>query len=226
MKYSFIFLLLLGSFMMLGFVRKTVYQSNKQGCAGSSCHVYQSGIASIQQKENLKLTVSPRSRHAYIPLSAELRNEKGQIVDFQEAEFRKELTLNAPRSGDYKVYIGTKDRIPLWDSLEVEIYSSSVSIPITRYGAAAFKFLDIHPNPAKGSSILRFVIPREMDTEVVLYSMNGKILKTIFKGRLTPGLHSLQWETRDNYHRPLLPGNYLCELRADSQKLVRRIIIE
>jgi hypothetical protein len=225
MRIGFGLLIFLGSILIIGFVRNTHYKTTNS-CAGSGCHFYLPGFIRMENLENLKIKVIPEFKVNHAAISAELLNEQGQIVDFQKTTYKKEFILNAPRPGKYKILVGYQLSKPYWDSLSTEINSSTINIPTSRYSTSTFDFFPVHPNSIREGAVLRFILPRDSEVEIFLYTASGKPVKQIFKGNLSEGMHGICWEATDDLHRALPPGRYLCELRCGQKKLVQRVFVQ
>lgn len=209
--------------LSLGFADKNSEAELESGCAGSSCHAYQPGIVDLKGQENLKVKLLPRPEFQQLPLSAELLDSRGRIVDIQQRPGRQGLVLSAPEPGKYRVLVGSRAEQPLWDSLTVEVKPSVITLAPTRYGKATFDLFPVHPNPARGAALTRFVLPRESAVQLTLYTLAGKEIRTLFKGRLGEGFHEIRWETRDAFRRPLAADSYLLELDSGNKTVVKRV---
>lgn len=226
MKYGIPGIIIICAILTMGFVKNINYQSNEKGCAGSGCHAYLPGFIRLENQENLKLKVVPEFQGKSSPVSAELRNEQGRIVDFQKTTYQKDFILNAPRPGRYKVLVGYQLKQLYWDSLAVEITHSNINIPTARFGTSTFEFFPLHPNTVKEGAVIRFILPKTSEVEIFLYTSAGKPVTSIFKGNLSEGIHELSWDGKDSQRRSLPPGKYLCELRSGRKKLVQQVFIQ
>lgn len=209
--------------LSLGFAEKTSEAELQAGCAGSNCHVYQKGIVDLKGQENLKVKLLPRPEFQQQPLSAELLDSRGRIVDIQQRPGHQGLVLSAPEPGKYRVLVGSRTDQPLWDSLTVEVKPSVITLAPTRYGQATFDLFPAHPNPARGAALTRFVLPRESAVQLTLYTLAGREIRILFKGHLGEGFHQVRWETRDSFRRPLAEGSYLLELESGDKTVVKRV---
>lgn len=224
MKQGFVFIAA-GLFALAFFTNQHAFQAPEQGCSGSTCHAYSPGIVAVKQLENLEIRLTPQHMGNGGDISAELRDESGRMVDFHRTGRRGALVLKAPRPGTYRVLMGTTAPRPVWDSLTVHVKPSAMSIPTSRFGASAFEFMPLHPNPARQRGLTRFVIPQPGEVELSLFTPGGQKTRTIFEGHLGDGIHSVTWENRDDHGRRLPEGAYLLELRAGSRKTVQRVYL-
>ena len=79
-----------------------------------------------------------------------------------------------------------------------------------------------YPNPFSGKTTLRFSVSAPSDITVSVYSMDGRLVKTLAQGFYPEGDHELSWKPDRN----LPPGIYICTIRNNgkvtaSYKLVK-----
>jgi hypothetical protein len=63
------------------------------------------------------------------------------------------------------------------------------------------------------------------DVEVVIYSIQAKVIATLFDGRQIPGKFKLTWNFRDDNGRRMMSGDYIAEVRIGNSKFVRKRIV-
>ena len=64
------------------------------------------------------------------------------------------------------------------------------------------------PNPFNPSTTLRFHLPRAMDVEMAIVSVDGRLIDTLHAGTLPAGPYSLRWNGTDAGGRPVSSGIY------------------
>ena len=77
------------------------------------------------------------------------------------------------------------------------------------------------PNPFNGVIQFRVEIFKSDQFELQIFDISGRLVATIFKGRLTPGLHNFQWDASNTTGLPVASGIYLTVLKNNTnfQKL-------
>ncbi len=84
------------------------------------------------------------------------------------------------------------------------------------------------PNPfsVSGAQPTKFTIslPQETFVQVRVYNLLGQEMKQLFFGRLPGGKHVISWDGKDRSGKPVAPGIYFYELRANSIKHVRSLV--
>ena len=84
----------------------------------------------------------------------------------------------------------------------------------------ALASLGASPNPFNPTTRLSFRIDgnRDARTEVNLYGLDGRKVRTLYRGTLQPGTHSLTWDGHADDGRTVASGVYLARVRADDQQ--------
>ncbi len=80
--------------------------------------------------------------------------------------------------------------------------------------------LNVYPNPSNGYSNISFLNPATGNVIISLYSAEGKLVNTVFKGTLPSGNHEFRILTQH-----LERGLYYCTLRTDEQVTTKKISI-
>ncbi|MDR0926591.1 MAG: hypothetical protein LBO69_02355 [Ignavibacteria bacterium] len=74
---------------------------------------------------------------------------------------------------------------------------------------------------------IKYTLHIEADVEVVVYSVNAKVIAIIFHGYQKPGTYKFTWNGRDNMGKKVQQGDYIAEVRIGIERYVRkRIVIE
>ncbi len=85
--------------------------------------------------------------------------------------------------------------------------------------------LQARPNPTRGASTLWLETGGAGPAEVVLFDLQGRALRTLYRGRLEAGPHSLAWDGRDDSGRTLPAGIYYVSARTASGRASARIVL-
>lgn len=72
----------------------------------------------------------------------------------------------------------------------------------------------VYPNPFNPAVTVRFALPRTLDVELHVYDLQGRLVATVFKGRLSEGDQTLDWNGRADEGQEVAAGAYLVRLRA------------
>ena len=77
-----------------------------------------------------------------------------------------------------------------------------------------FQLLQNYPNPFNPVTHLRFRISDFAFAELTIYDVMGRKVKTVVRGRLSPGSHEVQWDGTDDAGQPVASGVYVYRLRT------------
>jgi aminopeptidase N len=81
------------------------------------------------------------------------------------------------------------------------------------------------PNPFNPSTTIRFTLPERREARVRIYSLEGRLLRTIFAGELPAGGHEVRWDGSDEGGRPLASGVYFCRLASGANVETRKLLL-
>lgn len=71
------------------------------------------------------------------------------------------------------------------------------------------------PNPARGSTELRFGLPHDATASIRVYDVHGRLVRRLGGGRFAAGEHLLGWDLRDEAGAAVSAGVFFVRLAAD-----------
>ncbi len=74
------------------------------------------------------------------------------------------------------------------------------------------EFTAVLPNPAHNAQKIQFQLPASDMITIRIYSASGELVRTVLRGSLAAGTHSLTWNLTDDYGRSVSNGLYFYEL--------------
>jgi len=83
--------------------------------------------------------------------------------------------------------------------------------------------LEAAPNPARESTDLRFSLARKQRVTVGVFAVDGRRVRTLYRGPLEAGEHRLAWDGRDDAGRQVANGLYFAELETAEGRTTRRV---
>lgn len=95
---------------------------------------------------------------------------------------------------------------------------SGLRVPLDMIGQFLGIVEDVSPE-------IRYTLDSPNDIEIVIYSMQAKVISTLFKGRQIPGTYEITWNFRDEYGRRMTSGDYIAEVRIGNSKYIRKRIV-
>lgn len=81
------------------------------------------------------------------------------------------------------------------------------------------------PNPAHQVASLRLSTPREVDSDIAVFDILGRHVRTLWAGTLEPGVRTIRWDLRDDQGRAVAPGTWFVRARCGSDIRVRRVVV-
>ena len=82
-----------------------------------------------------------------------------------------------------------------------------------------------HPNPFNPVTTVRFSLDRAGPTELRVFDIGGRLVRTLVDGELPAGEHKVAWRGGDESGRPVASGVYLCRLEYDGVTRSRRMVL-
>jgi hypothetical protein len=89
---------------------------------------------------------------------------------------------------------------------------------------AALEFAAPQPNPARGTTTLRFSLTQRGPVKLALFDAAGRRVTTIADGVMDAGMHTATLQLRDGAGRELPAGLYLARFEAEGRTITRRVV--
>lgn len=80
------------------------------------------------------------------------------------------------------------------------------------------------PNPARGTTMLRYALPRATSVRLAVFDPSGRRVRSLTDGQEAAGEHEVSFALADDSGRPLGSGLYFVRLEAEGRVLSRRIM--
>lgn len=80
------------------------------------------------------------------------------------------------------------------------------------------RLLDAYPNPFSTSTTLKIDLGKQAQTKLEIFNLRGEKVATICDATLGEGIHSFQWQGRDQHGRTLANGVYLMRMTTPMGK--------
>ena len=81
------------------------------------------------------------------------------------------------------------------------------------------------PNPFNPVTTIEFALPEAGVTNLVIYDVTGRQVRTLVSGTVEAGMHSVAWDGRDAVGRPAASGVYMYRLTTSEGNLVKRMTL-
>ena len=79
------------------------------------------------------------------------------------------------------------------------------------------------PNPFRETSTLAFSLAKRSPVEVAIYSVDGRLVRTLFRGTKDAGSYSLVWDGRDDRGASMPGGVYFAHMVTTQGKFSRTL---
>jgi len=80
------------------------------------------------------------------------------------------------------------------------------------------------PNPFNPTTTLRFGLPEDSEVTLIVYDIQGKLVKSLVNEAMPGGWHDVTWNAVDQRGNPLSTGVYLCRLDAENYSRTIRML--
>jgi hypothetical protein len=112
-----------------------------------------------------------------------------------------------------------------WGLYRLETSREITAVEETGAVPQRFALYPNYPNPFNPSTTIRFSLAQAGEAELSIYDLLGQQVATLVRGPQEAGIHTLQWDGRDDRGRELASGVYLCRLRAGAQVETHRLLL-
>lgn len=144
----------------------------------------------------------------YGELAGAVRAENGLSYTFLDEECEPGATYR------YRVDVSNGgDRCILFES-------GPVTVP-----ALAARLLQNYPNPFNPCTAIRYELPADAHVSLRVYSVTGRLVRTLADGRQTRGRKSVDWDGCDTEGRAVASGVYWYTLTVGKQRMTRMMTL-
>ncbi len=81
-----------------------------------------------------------------------------------------------------------------------------------------------YPNPARTGCRFTFMLSRQAEVRVRIYSLAGRLVRDLGFRPADFGYNDVEWDGRDELGRAVRPGGYFVRLDAGARRLVQKVI--
>jgi len=114
---------------------------------------------------------------------------------------------------------------PLVDSVQIGNTPVAVEELPSPDELVPFALYPVRPNPMAGSGTVRFSLLKGGEVSLVVYNALGQTVKYLVRGKVSAGIHTVVWDSRDETGRLVAPGAYFLRLKAEGQEALGRVVI-
>jgi hypothetical protein len=92
-------------------------------------------------------------------------------------------------------------------------------------GPLVFRLHANAPNPFANTTAIAFSLAHEVDVDMRVYDLAGRVVRTVLEQQLGPGRHQVMWDGRDDAGRRVSHGIYMLRLRAGAFEARRKLAL-
>lgn len=82
-----------------------------------------------------------------------------------------------------------------------------------------------YPNPFNPSTTIRYALSRPGRAEISIVDVTGKRIRTLVNGIQNSGIHTVEWDGKDDSHIPVSSGVYMLVFKTDNHIEQRKITL-
>ncbi|MDP2983015.1 MAG: T9SS type A sorting domain-containing protein [Candidatus Latescibacter sp.] len=118
---------------------------------------------------------------------------------------------------------------PSWTRLYVRDFNPAEFSSITSVDIAKpleFALQGNYPNPFNPSTSIQFSLAKAGKVNLTIYSVAGQKIRELFTNtEMTPGIHHVLWDGRDDLGKPVSSGVYITRLHMGGKALAGRMLL-
>jgi len=84
----------------------------------------------------------------------------------------------------------------------------------------SYELVQNFPNPFNSSTSISIKLPKNSNVKLEIYNTIGQRVKTLFRGELPAGIHTFNWDGKDDNQQPIATGVYLYRF-ADGENIIQ-----
>ncbi len=107
--------------------------------------------------------------------------------------------------------------------LENRLYETEE--PIEEEIVTANVTLSNYPNPFNPTTTISLSLPEDCNVELSIYNVRGQKVKTLTNEILVKGLHSIEWNGKDNNNKTVSSGIYFYKVSTDKETATRKMLL-
>ncbi len=90
---------------------------------------------------------------------------------------------------------------------------------------SGFALMQNYPNPFNPTTTITYALASSEDVGIVIYSVLGQKIRTLFHGRQSSGSHTIVWDGLDQFGRPAASGVYIYRLEAGNRSVSKKMLL-
>lgn len=145
---------------------------------------------------------------------------------------REQLSAEVPTGGpDFEFFDAAAPAEPceywlrLTDAAGVQSWYGPVSVDKADLVVSGLAIESVWPNPAPGSTTIRFSVPRDEAARLDVFDVRGRLVRRLNQGGGSSGNLEAVWDTRDDHGGRVAAGTYFLRLSTDSMVVTGKVVV-
>ena len=88
-----------------------------------------------------------------------------------------------------------------------------------------FTLCSNYPNPFNPATTISYNIPKSNYIKIDIYNQVGVMVRHLYSGQKDQGYHSIMWDSKDNYGKPVSAGLYFYAIRSINYTLSGKMLL-
>lgn len=86
-------------------------------------------------------------------------------------------------------------------------------------GPSTFVLLQCYPNPFNQATTIEYYLPDRSEVSITIFDLQGRLVRSLIKGFISAGYHTLDWNGRDEAGQLVASGIYFYRLEAKAKDM-------
>jgi hypothetical protein len=82
-----------------------------------------------------------------------------------------------------------------------------------------------HPDPFRDATEISYVVPATGRVSVEIYSVSGRLIRTLVDESMAAGSHGISWDARDSRGHRVAGGVYLCRVTTEAARYTDKMVL-
>ena len=106
-----------------------------------------------------------------------------------------------------------------------DTYETAVPTKETNHVPAQFSLLQNYPNPFNPETTIIYQLNKELKVSLKIYNTVGQLIKTLVDETQAGGIHTINWDGKDELGKNVASGVYLYQLKAENSNENRKMLL-
>ena len=121
---------------------------------------------------------------------------------------------------------GTVTSIPIKDIQKLTFHNITAADEVKFQSVIkTFALFQNYPNPFNPTTTIKYQINRKGLTKVMIFDLNGRLIKTLENTFKSEGVHSVVWDGRTDNGKLVASGVYFCQVAFENSVLVNKMLL-